>query len=191
MGSYRYVLACAAGLMLAGFSLVSSGPSSGGLTTQFLNIPAASLVGRISTTHNSACGFFAQQNPQSGHFPEVAGVAVSVLTGSFVAPVYLPQGATVTALSLFARDKEFTEDIHIFLIRKKTQDGTGANMGYATMATTKTNLTTAGGNMKVFVDNSVGAAVIDNRSFTYYVEFVSCNALDLNPVSMRITYTTP
>jgi hypothetical protein len=194
MGSYRY-LACAAGLVLAGFSLVSSGPSSGGLTTQFLNIPAVSVVARYATSHNdglvsgptNACEFPAFLPGIHGDLAEFQG-HTTAMRGSYIAPVFLPQAATVTALSLFTRDNDAT-DLHAYLVRKKTQHGLGANSGYSVMANTQSS-GAASGNMKQFTDSTVGGAMVDNSQYTYYVELVGCG-IDLFAVSVRIAYTTP
>jgi hypothetical protein len=190
MGSYRYLMACAAGLMLAGLSLVSSGPSSGGLTTRFLNIPAVSFVGRIDTAHNtetSVCGSFVSLSGNHGDLGDILGRGR--VQGSFIAPVFLPQGATVTALSLFASDLESATNQHAYLVRKKTQDGVPVNGRYAVMAQASSS-GNSGFTMRRFADETVSSATIDNSLFAYFVELVGCGGNQV-AVSARITYTTP
>jgi hypothetical protein len=178
---------------VVGMSMEEEKADAGAATTRFLNVPAASFVGRTQSTHNvavggtNACGYVTLPE-EHGEFPELSG-RTEDMKGSYIAPVFLPQGATVTALSLFTRDNNSNEDVFIYLARKKTQHNLGANQGYTLMANTKSAGGT-GGNMRRFDDTSVSAAAIDNAQYAYSLEIVGCN-INIDPVAVRITYTTP
>jgi hypothetical protein len=185
--------------VVVGMSMEEEKADAGVPTTRWLNIPAVSFVARSGSSHNDfedtipeACPSFVSQLGTHGDMAERFGRVLSN-GGSFIAPVALPHGATAATLSLFAKDKHDIDgsDIVAYLIRKRTQDGTGIDSGYSVLANASTGFT-PGNNMKAFSDTTVSNGVIDNSRYTYWVEVVSCVAsIALNAVSVRITYTTP
>ena len=104
---------------------------------------------------------------------------------TFEAPVYLPNGATITGFEIYVTDSDATRNVQTFLLSHPLAAGAGAIL--ATLATSATPGRT------VLTDNVIGTVV--NNSTTHYV--VACNWTTPTTVTnvavhgMRITYTLP
>lgn len=104
---------------------------------------------------------------------------------TFEAPVYLPNGATITGFEVHLTDSDGTRNIQTFLLSHPYTAGAGAII--ATLASTGTPGRTS------YANNSLGAVV--NNAANHYV--VACNWTTPNTVTslaihgMKITYTLP
>jgi hypothetical protein len=84
-----------------------------------------------------------------------------------VAPVSLPQGATVNTIVLWAHDNR-ADDFTISLRRKTLANTFNANL----MATAATSGTGAG--VRVFVTATISFPVVNNALYTYYLQSSPC-----------------
>ena len=104
-----------------------------GATAGTLTIGAPTLVQLQSSTHNGgispACG---------SHVDPIAGTegqgVIQDGRGSYIGAVQLPQGATVTSLSLTAHDNTDPGDVFAFLVRKSALAQGGFTNKYNEMA---------------------------------------------------------
>ena len=104
---------------------------------------------------------------------------------TFEAPVYLPDGATITGFEIYVTDSDATRNVQTFLMSHPFTAGAGAIL--ATLATSGTPGRT------MLTDTSIGVVV--NNTLNHYV--VACNWTTPTTVAavavhgMRITYTMP
>lgn len=108
--------------------------------------------------------------------------------GSYLAALSLPNGATITGLTLALLDNDANSDAAVFVLRKNisaglTVFGNLVNVGHAQSSG-------AGGLVRQFSTTSFHDALIDDNSYTYYVEVVNC-AATIDPIGVQVTYTTP
>lgn len=165
-------------------------PGAHGAGLQYLNLPAATFEGLAGSPHNDgnaspvdACA--AQVPLQQGdeHFGDL-----NASKGSFENFVRIPNGASVTSLSLFANDFDGDVDVHAYLIRKLIADGTSPKeAGYRVMAKADSS-GAVNSTIRQFTDASISAAVVDNTKYMYYVELVVC-ADTVEPFMVQVTYT--
>jgi hypothetical protein len=107
-------------------------------------------------------------------------------TGSFYAPVHLPQGARVTRVDLIVNDPD-AADVHAFLSRRESNVGGSIFSGYSTMAQASSSGASDPGIVSRFSDSTINTAVIDNSRYMYYVELVDCGGA--SPHGVRIHYS--
>lgn len=102
--------------------------------------------------------------------------------GRYVAPVRLPQGATITGLSVTAFD-EVSDSAKVRLLRVSLVSGAAQAM--AEVTTTGTS----GDPVRTYSTSSIAPAVVDNTANFYYVDISMGRVLDIYGV--RITWTPP
>jgi hypothetical protein len=130
---------------------------------------------------------------KSGYVYDNAGVWITTYAGNadgrgwYLAPVDLPQGATVTKMTFFYYD---TYVGNYVLARMQRSDLAG---GYSQMAYADSNLTDTGYGSSY--DSTIDNPVIDNSAFSYWVIvdgpiWVSGDD-DAFPVGVLIEYTNP
>ena len=154
-----------------------------GVTTHYLTLPAVAFTMLESSTHNPS-PMCADRRRQAD---EVRGVLHNGQATWFHA-VDLPKGATITDLTLVARDEREDHDVVAWLARKslvQTEAGPG---GYGVVAMAASSSVSEG--VRHFSDTTIQGAVVNTRDFAYFVELQSCSD-DNDPIAVRITYTTP
>ena len=180
------IAAAASALALAGW-VVASNTVAAGATTHAITIPVATFVQLAGSTHNGATAPFcgAQVAPVQG--TERNGALVGG-AGSYLAPLSLPNGATITGLTFALLDNDANSDAAAFVLRKNlaaglTVFGNLVNVGHAQSSG-------AGSLVRQFSTTSFHDALIDDNSYTYYVEVVNCGTT-IDPIGVQVTYTTP
>lgn len=102
-------------------------------------------------------------------------------TGTFEAPVRLPQGATITSLNLFLADNVPSGSITVRLLAQ--------SLG-GTPPTTLATYTSVDAGTFVFPTVAVSNAVVDNVANTYYLEVtMSASSIYLALGNVRLNYT--
>jgi len=106
----------------------------------------------------------------------------------FVAPVQLPDGATITSISFYLIDNSSTENLTCSLRRRLHQGDIYLNMCSLATASTPGLIT--------LTTNSIGFAVIDNQNYNYTISIdpeLTDHWIndDLQIKSVRIAYTLP
>jgi len=187
----RRAPAIAAAVLLAvvAFLLWSAagGGGASGATIHRLNLAAPSFMGHDSSIHNDG----------DNTFPDACAAPVPLAIGddnrgdlqngkgSFIANADLPNGATVTKLTLFANDNDTDFDSTAYLVRKRITGGLSpAKSGYVVMAQASTN-GAVNDTLRAFSDTSVQNAVVDTSKYQYSVELVNC-ATTVEPFSVQI-----
>jgi hypothetical protein len=158
-----------------------------GATAGTLTIGAPTLVQLQSSTHNGgispACG---------SHVDPVAGTegqgVIQDGRGSYVGAVQLPQGATVTKLSLTAHDNTDPGDVYAFLVRKSALAQGGFTNKYNEMASVGSS--GAVDSARQFATTTIKNAPIDNGKWSYWVELVNCDST-IQPTAIQVGYSTP
>jgi predicted glycosyltransferase len=101
--------------------------------------------------------------------------------------VRLPQGATVSRLSVYGNDNDGDIDIHAYLIRKLIVDGTTPKeTGYTVMASASSS-GAVNGVIREFDDTTINRPIVDNTRFMYYAELVVCGAVE--PFMVQVAYS--
>lgn len=166
--------------------------TASGVTVGHLDIAAPAFVDRLATEHNDgdstvpdACA--AQVASTGGE--ENRG-DLNNTTGSFIAPVELPDGATITAFTLLANDGDADFNSAAYLIKRHVVNGlTPASNGYVTAAQAQTSGAVPV-TIRAFNAAKISAPVVDNARNAYYVELVNC-AGTIEPYSVKVTFTVP
>jgi hypothetical protein len=153
------------------------------LASDTASFAAAAFVPVEDSTHNnmgsSVCGNFVQSH-QGG---ENKG-DLNAKTGSFLASVQLPGGATVKGLRMYANDNS-SEDAHLYLVRKQVADGLSPQFdGYQVIA--NANTSGAVNNVMRAFDAQFEPVAVDNQNYYYYLELVVCDAIE--PFTAQIGY---
>jgi hypothetical protein len=155
------------------------GSSSGPLSE---NYAAAAFTPVEDSTHNNAgssvCGSFVASEKGAENKGDL-----NAKLGSFLAPVVLPDGATIERLAMFANDFS-AEDAHLYLIRKQIENGLDPQFeGYEELAT----VTTDGAVNNVMREFSVAVSdgVVDNSREYYFLELVVCDFIEPFAVPVR------
>jgi hypothetical protein len=104
--------------------------------------------------------------------------------GHYVAPIRLPQGATVTSLAPTVYD-ETTDSATIRLLRVPV---TAGNTGATTMASVTTS-GVPGDPIRTYATSSIANPVIDNSAFYYYLDIALGPIIDIYGV--RVVWTPP
>jgi hypothetical protein len=156
------------------------------VTDPHLTISAPAFVPVAESTHNdsgsSVCGTLVPSQQGSENQGDL-----NATKGSYLAPVELPDGATVTDLTLFANDNDTDTDVHVYLVRKLLKDGLSPQInGYRAMAKAASNGAVLN-TMRAFTDDTVTKPVIDNQRYAYYAELVNCGILE--PFAVQIAYS--
>lgn len=153
-----------------------------------INTSAAALTNLYSTEHNnsvaSVCPGYTTNGGYEGE--ERKGTAFGTYgynRGSFVSPVYLPNGETPSIFKYYVSDNDATYNSHAYLIRKALTGPVDA--GYLVLA--DAHSTGAAAQIRKFQDITVGGGVIDNFKYTYFVEQVNCNST-IRPVNLQIEF---
>ena len=163
-------------------SLVFSVTSGHAVTSGKVVVAAAAFAARLDSTHNTC-------TTTQSDGAEVQGTLGNA-SGSFLAPVHLPAGATVTLFRYLVRDFSGgtpgtdEENSHAYLVRKTY----GAGFGGTTLMA-EAHSTGFSADVRAFSDSSIGASVV-NDLYAYYVEIVNCDG-SIDPVAVRVEYTTP
>ncbi len=166
---------------------VVAGTVAQGATAGSVSIAAATMQPIGATTHNNvttpACGAPVASTQGSDNF----GVLINS-QGSALAPISLPQGATVTAFRYTVRDSDADFDTYAYLASKRLGKYPTELQGYSVLASVHSK--SASSRVRQVVDTSIANALIDNTQFAYYVETVTC-ASNLEPIGIQVDYTTP
>lgn len=131
--------------------------------TKQLSIPSVAFQSEKSNLHTS--------NSIGGQIYTVATTTLSLGYASYYsAPVYLPDGATVTNFEAYVVDEDATYNISLCQLWRSTstvgtQYGTSSTMAQ-TSATSGSNT-----NIQLLSDNSITSPLIDNANYYYYVRF--------------------
>ena len=80
-----------------------------------------------------------------------------------IAPVYLPNGATVTAFTSYVLDNDATYNANVYLYAKPL-GSTASSTTMADVATTAQNA-----NLQALVDATILQPAIDNANYTYHI----------------------
>jgi hypothetical protein len=189
------VIACVALLAALGGGGTLAAANIGGSSpavaaTQYLNISAPTFVPVADSTHNnsgsSVCGSFVASEQGSENKGDL-----NARKGSFMAPVELPDGATVNELSIYANDNDGDGDVHAFLVRKLVKDGlTPQFTNYLVMATAASNGAVLN-TMRKFSDVSIAQPLVNNLRFEYYVEMVNCAVTEPFSVQLGLSVGQP
>ena len=182
----RVVLATNLVVLAVGAGLVLGTHAATGQTTGYVNLEAPTFAGREYSTHNNggspACG---AQVPLSNGGENRGDLDNS--KGSYLAPVVLPQGATITSFRLFVNDGDADTDVFAYLLRRKLFDGqTPAVNGYVTIAATQSTGAVIA-TVREFKDDTIKKALVDNTSYFYYTEIVDCGIPE--PYAVQVVYT--
>jgi hypothetical protein len=164
-------------------------PGAHGAGVQLLNLPAVTFVGVVASAHNDglaqppdACPAPVPYQQGDEHFGDLNNAK-----GSFVNFVRLPQGATVSRLSVYGNDNDGDIDIHAYLIRKLIVDGTTPKeTGYTVMASASSS-GAVNGVIREFDDTTINRPVVDDTKFMYYAELVVCGAVE--PFMVQVAYS--
>jgi hypothetical protein len=180
------IAASVSALALAGWAVASSTVAAGA-TTHALTVPVATFVQLPGSTHNGPSAPFcgSQVSPVQG--TERNGALVGG-AGSYLAALSLPGGATITGLTFALLDNNASSDAAAFILRKNisaglTVFGNLVNVAHA-QSSGASNL------VRQFSTTTIHDGLIDDNSYTYYVEVVSC-ADTIDPIGVQVTYTTP
>lgn len=157
-----------------------------GASTQYANFVAPSFTSVEYSVHNSAgssaCSSFAPSDQAGENQGDLDNG-----NGSYLANVRLPQGATVTRLSLFINDND-TENAHLYLVRKRIAVNLAPRFaGYRVMANTRSD-GAVDNVMRRFSDTSIVGAVIDNSRYMYFLELIECGITE--PFAGQVVYRT-
>ena len=166
------------------------GGSALGATIQYRNLSAPSFVGHESSFHNDGVA----PDACLAQVPLVIGQEnrgdLQNAAGSFIANAVLPDGATVTAFTLFANDADSDIDSTAYLMRKKIANGLSpAKSGITAMAAAATSGAVTD-TLRAFTDTTINAAIVNNAQFQYFVELVNCGTT-IEPFSVQIVTTSP
>ncbi len=172
------------------WSLLGPSPATGGGSTGYATFAAPAFTQVGYSVHNNAgntvCDNFAApadvNDPANG---ENRG-DLDNGNGSYLANVQLPQGARVTRLEVFFNDFD-AENVHVFLVRKKTERGMPFLDGYRVMAKVK-SAGAVNATMRRAATTNIKGARIRNDRFYYYLEMVECG--NVEPHAVRIRYET-
>jgi hypothetical protein len=164
-------------------------PASGAGSPQTATLAATALTPIGYSTHNNNvvhdCGQFV---PPSGvsdmNNGEVRG-QLDNAKGSFEGFVRLPNGATVTGLSLLVNDADQNDDVYVHLVRRNVADGLNKDKGYLVMAQTHSDGAVID-TIRQFRDTTINAKVVDNSHYAYFVEMVDCGIPE--PFAVSVTY---
>jgi hypothetical protein len=153
-----------------------------GVTIEY--IPPATLTGVLSipaAAFNPSAGGYDYEN--DGRYLFTNGVPNSLI-GTFVAPVQLPQGATVTKLTFHWYDANTTVFGVADLWRTKFAVGSAGKMASAT------SFFVTGGYGSTH-DASIKFATIDNSQYSYWVNWAIPVGNDSRGCAVTIEYTIP
>ena len=180
------IAATASTLALAGW-VVASNTVAAGATTHAITIPVATFVQLPGSTHNGPAAPFcgAQVAPVQG--TERNGALVGG-AGSYLAPLSLPDQATITGLSFALLDNDASTDAAAFVLRKNVSAGLTVFGNLVNVAHAQSS--GASGLVRQFSTGTVHDGLIDNSGYTYYVEVVNCGGA-IDPIGVQVTYTTP
>lgn len=137
----------------------------------------------ISAAELTADGF----DPDSFFFPFGSGYmrGNSAAYGCLVAPVYLPQGVTVTDMFVTVYDNSNTYNSYVDLRRIGNFDGAGS-----LMATATTSGVTSSGSIYTVSDSTISNGVVLYPDYSYYV--TTCLQSDAVRIySIRLYYSEP
>jgi hypothetical protein len=122
--------------------------------------------------------------PQGGSI-WAAGGSVA-LDANFYAPVYIPDGATVTNVEFYVLDNDASYEVVGYLYRT----GLGSLTETIMAQTNGSGGALANVLPIAIIDNTIINPVIDNGAFTYFLRFQSRqNTMNLRLLGARITYT--
>lgn len=163
--------------------LLLGGSPASGVTAGYVNVDAATMKSIAASSHDNACGSPAGQ--VGGE--EFNGVLYQA-SGSFLAAVDLPNGATMTSLRYVFHDNTDPGDTHAYLLRKQQVSGINFTTGYLVLAEAHSS---GGADLtRKVTDTSVSNAIVNNESYSYFVEIVNCDTT-IEPLGVRVAYTTP
>ncbi len=176
-------------LVPVAWMLVGQGGATGA-TIQYTNLSAPSFAGRDSSVHNDGLA----PDACAAQVPLAIGQEnrgdLQNATGSFIGNVILPNGSTVTAVTLFANDADGDINSTAYLMRKRILDGlTPAKSAIVTMAIASSSGAVLD-TMRAFTDSTINVPTVSNAQFQYFVELVNCGTT-VEPFSVQIVTSTP
>ena len=80
-----------------------------------------------------------------------------------IAPLYLPQGATLTSMAAYVYDNDASFNVLVYLYPKELGTTTTATQSAQVMSTGQSTA------LQVLVDTTISPAVIDNENYTYHL----------------------
>ncbi len=159
-------------------------------TVQIINLSAPSFVGRNKSFHNDGLAPDACAAQVPLNIGEENRGDLQNATGSFIATVVLPQGATVTRFTLFANDNDGEINSTAFLMRKRILNGlVPAKSAIYTMALAKTSGAVLD-TLRAFTDTTISLPVVANSNNQYFVELINCGTT-VEPFSVQIEISVP
>ena len=166
---------------------VMVGSAALGATAGSVSVAAVTMQPIATSTHNSfatpACGTQVVSTAGTENHGVLFGSA-----GGALAPISLPQGATVTAFVYTFRDNDTDVDTFAYLVRKKLGKYPVELNGYAQMAVA--NSSSANDRVRQDSTTSIANPLVDNTQFAYFLETVTCGTT-LEPIGIQVEYTTP
>lgn len=185
----RLLAILSAGLIaaaLGGWAIISHVVAAGTVALHEQNYAVATFTPVTESTHNnngnSTCAAFVPSEQGSENKGDL-----NAKKGSFLTNVALPQGATVTRLTLFANDFDADDGAHVFLVRKLVKAGLQPQFaGYRVMAATQSDGAVMN-TMRKFTTTTIAVPAINNDRFYYYLELVNCATVE--PFDVQIAYT--
>jgi hypothetical protein len=180
------IAATAGALALAGW-LVASNTVASGATASSVTIPIATFVRLQGSTHNGTSAPFCGSQVAPVQGTERNGALVGS-AGSYLAALSLPNGANITGFTFTLLDNDANADAAAYILRKNlsaglTVFGNLVNVGHAQSSG-------ASSLVSQFSTTSFHDGLIDDNSYTYYVEVVNCSTT-IDPIGVQVTYTTP
>ncbi len=172
------------------WTLLGPMPATGGKTVRFATFAAPAFTQVAYSVHNNAgntvCGNFA---PPADVNDMANGENFGDLdngNGSYLTNVRLPENARVTRLEVFFNDFD-AEDVHVFLVRKRTKPGMPFTHGYKVMAHVQSE-GAVNGVMRQRKTTEISGPRIRNGRFYYYLEMIECG--NVEPHAVRIWFET-
>jgi hypothetical protein len=111
--------------------------------------------------------------------------------GSFLTNLLLPNGATLTRLTVVAHDNDTSFGTNAYIVRKRMTPGTvtdGLNGGYAVLAHVATSGPGASGGITDTSTNTIAMNTVDTIHFAYMAVVVNCHDT-VDPIGVQVVYT--
>lgn len=170
------------------YTLVNNGPGPALLAEGDVHIDG-DLVWRTRTGHISISPSAFQPHTEAYQFARTGYMLYTTSGDTYNAPLNLPDGSTVTKVTLYSRNSTASEDVTMYL-RRSTVPSSTIN----TMAQVTSVYTTANSGYASDYDDSIDYATVDNESYKYWLQasFNGTGAnLQVTAVVIEYQYTEP
>lgn len=148
-------------------------------------LSAGDIAFDVVTRHLTIPGVAFISTQGSGSYSLNGDLQALTAASTFLAPVNLPTGVTVTGLAAFIDDQDAVGNVTVFLLRRDQLD---ANAG-GTMAQVTTSGETSG--LQQFTDASISSPVISNLNNLYFLrcDLPAASVLGVSKLrAVRISY---